>query len=394
LQNFKKQFIEKFGESEIPLSIALDSEFGIVYNESGYHNILPDDSFINHIVLNKRNLSPDVRLNAIDIHFNQKIIDAYRKNEYKIVLDKDKLPKTNDNWNNLPETMSFITEIVFTDGKQKILLNGGGGSTAANLIGRFTIGDPEIRNYAEQISAVDKKINEDVILAEIVHLSEARVGNITSRSSLYDYEIPYLAKSTKKADNQIPISDLVISINNTGNIVLRSISKNKKVIPRLTNAHNYGVNSTPIYLFLCDLQLEDKRKAIRLDLGNVSKLYKFIPRIEYKNIIFSKAIWNFTKEDLIPLFKTDYYENLKSNIKNLRTEWKIPRYINLIEGDNELLIDLENKRSIYVMLDVISKKEKISFEEFLFYDENQVVKRGDSNFTNQVIISIYKNHTN
>ncbi|WP_035653004.1 lantibiotic dehydratase family protein [Flavobacterium sp. ASV13] len=394
LQHFKKQFGEKFGESEIPLSIALDSEFGIAYNESMYHNILPDDSFINHMVLKKRNSLPDIKLNSTDIHLHEKITDAYRRNEYSIILDKDKLPRTNDNWDNLPETMSFITEFIFTDGKQKILLTGGGGSTAANLIGRFTIADPEIRNYAEQISAIDKKFNKDVVLAEIVHLSEARVGNITSRSSLYDYEIPYLAKSIKKIDNQIPITDLVVSVSDTGKIMLRSVSKNKKVIPRLINAHNYGFNNTPIYRFLCDLQLADKRKGIRLDLGNISKLYKFVPRVEYKDIIFRKATWNFNKEDLVSLFKTDNYNSLKETIKDLRTEWKIPRYINLIEADNELLIDLENKRSINVMLDIVSKKEKISLEEFLFSDENQIVQRGENNFTNQVIISIYKNHTN
>lgn len=394
LENFKKKFVEKFGESEIPLSIALDSEFGITYNESTYYNILPDDSFINHIVLKKRNSSSDIRLNSTDIHLHEKITEAYRRNDYSIILDKNKLPLTNENWDNLPETMSFITEVIFTDGKQKILLTGGGGSTAANLIGRFTLADPEIQNYAEQISAIDKKFNEDVILAEIVHLSEARVGNITSRSSLYDYEIPYLAQSTKKTDNQIPISDLAVSVSHIGKIMLRSLSKNKKVIPRLINAHNFGFNNTPIYSFLCDLQLADKRKGIRLDLGNISKLYKFVPRIEYKNIIFRKATWNFNKEDLNSLFKTSNYNNLKEIIKDLRTEWKIPRYINLIEGDNELLIDLENKRSINIMHDIISKKEKISFEEFLFSDENQIVKRGNSNFTNQIIISIYKNHTN
>jgi len=359
-----------------------------------YHNILPDDSFINHMVLKKRNSLPDIKLNSTDIHLHEKITDAYRRNEYSIILDKDKLPRTNDNWDNLPETMSFITEFIFTDGKQKILLTGGGGSTAANLIGRFTIADPEIRNYAEQISAIDKKFNKDVVLAEIVHLSEARVGNITSRSSLYDYEIPYLAKSIKKIDNQIPITDLVVSVSDTGKIMLRSVSKNKKVIPRLINAHNYGFNNTPIYRFLCDLQLADKRKGIRLDLGNISKLYKFVPRVEYKDIIFRKATWNFNKEDLVSLFKTDNYNSLKETIKDLRTEWKIPRYINLIEADNELLIDLENKRSINVMLDIVSKKEKISLEEFLFSDENQIVQRGENNFTNQVIISIYKNHTN
>lgn len=396
LTNFKKQFIDKFGESEIPLSLVLDPEFGIRYNESGFHNILPDDSFINHIVLNRQPSSslPEVRLNNIDIYLHQKISEAYRTGEQRIILEKDKLPQTNNNWNSLPETMSFITEFIFTDEKQKILLNGGGGSTAANLIGRFTIADEEIRSYAEEIISVDKNFNQDTILAEITHLSDSRVGNITSRSTLYEYEIPYLAKSSKKAENQIPISDLVVSVSHTGEIILRSISKNKKVIPRLINAHNYSFNNTPIYSFLCDLQATEKRKSIQLDLSNISKLYKFIPRIEYKNIIFKKASWNFNKEDLNNLLKTKNENTLIEAVHNIRKQWNIPQYICLIEADNEMLIDLENKRSINVMLDVISKKETITFDEFLFSDKNQIVKRGESDFTNQVIISIYKDQKN
>lgn len=46
-----------------------------------------------------------------------------------------------------------------------------------------------------------------------------------------------------------------------------------------------------------------------------------------------------------------------------------------------------------MMLDIIIKKDKIILEEFLFYHKNQIVKRDESNFTNQVIISIYKNKT-
>lgn len=394
LQNFKKQFIEKFGESEVPLSIALDTDSGILYKESPYHNILPDDSFINQIILNKKNITDDLRLNKLDLYFHEKILEAYRKDYSHITLDENELPQINNKWDDLPETISFITEFIITDNKQKILLRGGGGSTSANLFGRFSIADPEIDHFCKQIIEIDKKNNENVILAEISHLPEARIGNVISRSNFYDHEIPYLAKSIKNFENQIPVSDLVVSVNHYGEIILRSISKNKKILPRLINAHSYSNNSIPIYHFLSDLQIQNKRKGIILDLNNLSRVFKYIPRIEYKNIILKKANWFFTQADISILFKKIPFNQLKNEIQTFRTEWKIPRYINIIEGDNELLVDLENSRSFSMMLDIISKKDKIIFEEFLFFEKNQIAKRGDSDFTNQVIISIYKNHTN
>ncbi|WP_337967682.1 lantibiotic dehydratase family protein [uncultured Flavobacterium sp.] len=394
LHNFKKKFIEKFGESEIPLSIALDSDSGILYTESPYHNILPDDSFINQILLNKKNTNNDVRLNKLDLLLHEKILKSYKKDSQSIIIDKDELPHLNDKWDDLPETMSFLTEFVIKDGKQKILLNAGGNSTGANLFGRFSLADDEIDHFCKQITEADKRNSENVILADIGHLPEARIGNVSSRSKFYDYEIPYLAKSIQKFSNQIPVSDLAVSVNHLGEIVLRSVSKNKKVIPRLINAHNFNNNSTPIYHFLCDLQTQGKRNGMRLEINSLTKIFKHIPRIEYKNIILKKANWTFTQQDISLFFKKVPFDQLKNDIQAFREEWKIPRYINIVEGDHQLLVDFENSTSFAMMLDLISKKDSILFEEFLFSDEDQIVKRGESNFTNQVIISIYKNHTN
>lgn len=79
-----------------------------------------------------------------------------------------------------------------------------------------------------------------------------------------NYEIPYLAQSILPNDNQIPIDDLYISLQND-RLVLRSNKLNKEVKPNLTNAHNYSSNSLPVYHFLCDLYSENKRSGLYFD---------------------------------------------------------------------------------------------------------------------------------
>ena len=98
------------------------------------------------------------------------------------------------------------------------------------------------------------------------------------------------------SENQIPVSDLMISIRG-GEIILRSKIHNKRVIPRLTTAHNFGKQGLPVYKFLCDLQSQGMARPNNWDWGQLG-LLKRLPRVIYKNLIISKAQWRIEEEDL------------------------------------------------------------------------------------------------
>ena len=90
---------------------------------------------------------------------------------------------------------------------------------------------------------------------------------------------------------------MYLSIKN-GKLILRSKKHNKEVIPHLTNAHNYSNNSLPIYHFLCDYSNQNIRTSLFFDWGGLSKIYDFLPRVEYENIILSKAQWKINSEQI------------------------------------------------------------------------------------------------
>src|SRR6185295_823293 len=82
---------------------------------------------------------------------------------------------------------------------------------------------------------------------------EGRIGNISFRPLLREYEIPYLGCSGVARDRQIPVTDLYVSVR--GNrIRLRSATTGREIIPRMTNAHNFAWGSLGMYKFLCMLQ--------------------------------------------------------------------------------------------------------------------------------------------
>ncbi|MCE4065301.1 lantibiotic dehydratase family protein [Chryseobacterium gleum] len=391
LEKFIAKFKKRYEGREIPLSIALDNEIGIGYTSN--HHIIPGNHFLEkiHIPLPQKK-KEEIQWDAVSSLFHNKIMEAYKNQSRTICLTSTDIPiQENALWNDFADTFSLMTEMIYIDNQQKILFHGFSGASGANLFGRFCSSDPLLKEHAEAIINIEKEINKNSIIAEISHIPEARIGNVICRPSFTEYEIPYLSRSEKNENFQINIQDLMISVRNN-KILLRSKKLDKFIIPRLHTAHNFSSNSLPVYHFLCDLQNQENRFGLSLHLGQMEKKYKYIPRIEYKNIILKPAVWNLNIKDL-PLLsqKKSSGEELLKLMNCSREEWHLPQYVLLTEYDNELLINLENISSIKMMIDVIGKKENFTLKEFLYTDEHQLVKRDQDFFTNQFIFTFYNN---
>lgn len=391
LKDFTEAFYERYEDEEIQLVKALDVDIGIGYKQlkySGAINHLIDDLTLPQ----KRTANPSKLIwdEKLDF-FNSKIIEAYRKNSTKIILtDNDIKNFPSQQINDLPDTISFLVNIIGKKNNEKIVMNYGGGSSAGILSSRFSYSDREINLHVREILDIEKKINHGKILAEIVHLPEARLGNVISRNVNRDYEIPYLAKSSKGSENQIDISDLYISVRNN-KIKLRSKKLDKEIIPRLTCAHNYSKNSLPIYHFLCDIQTQNHRRDIGVKLGFLSKQFSFIPRIEYKNIIITPASWNLKNSQIKKILLTNNDDNLKKEVKYLLKEFKIPQFVYYVNGDNKLLINFNNIDSIKMFLKEVKNLTEFTISEFLFNENDEIVQSEGNSYTNEFVISFFNN---
>ena len=391
LIKFRDAFYSRYEEREMELSKVLDTEMGIGYSQSDDSGIL--SPLVDDLVIPMKSNTVSqrqIQWNSIDAIFHNKVIKAYQDNKYTIKLRESDFENLKDNWDDLPDTLSCMIELVFDEkGNQKIKFKGGGGSSAANLMARFCHGDSEIEEYVSEITSYEENLNYNKVLAEIVHLPESRVGNILMRPSFRKYEIPYLANSTKNTENQIPIEDLYISVENRNKVLLRSKKLDKEVLPRLTNAHNFSANSVPAYHFLSSLQNQNKRSGLFLNLGPFVNEYEFIPRIEYDNLILNPATWNLGKKNIQDLYDINDDDLLVERISTFKEKLRMPQFILLIEGDNELLINLNNANSIRVLLDQVKKKSKFKVTEFL-HDIPGLVSSENGYFTNQIVVSFFK----
>lgn len=392
LTKFSKSFYSKYEEKEMQLSKVLDIDLGIGYLQN--QRVRDNSPLIEDL-----NVTPNNEIkNIVDIKWtkiysilHKEIVKSIKSQKSIIYLNEETFKDFETLWEDLPDTISSIVQIVIVDGKEKIILENFSGSSAANLLGRFCHGDMNIHNYVEEIIKKEEELNKNKILAEIIHLPEARIGNILSRPSFRKYEIPYLAKSTKSDQHQIELNDLMISIKNSREIQLRSKKHNKIILPRLSNAHNYSSNSLPIYQFLCDMQGQGLRKTIGFNLTPFQEEFEYIPRVEYCNIILSVACWVLTKERFKYVLVNINNENkLFKLMKELRNQLKLPQYILLIEGDNELLINLNNLTSLKMFLEIIKNKNKFKITEFLFTEDTIIKDSNGENYTNEVVVSFYK----
>lgn len=390
LQNFVKSFRERYEEQEMPLAIALDAETGIGYGaytgQYSAHAPLLDDIVI------RGNTEPDtISWNKMRQFQVKRYLECIQQQQTEITLtdaDIDSLSAADDA--PVPDSFYLMGSIVsgsaqaIDEGDYLFDFSSCGGPSAANLLGRFCHGDDLLKEKVQECLREEARNNPDTIYAEIIHLPEARTGNILLRPQLRDYEIVYLGNGSVAADHQLPVTDLMVRVEHN-TIILRSRKFNKRVIPRLSTAHNFSMGSLPMYKFLCDLQFQQLHHATGWQ-WNLPLAAPFLPRVRYKKVILQKCTWTLHKKDHPSLVKQAGAQDHFRLFKDIRQTLGLPRYVSITERDNELFIDLDNESCVHLLVTTLLKKEEITLQEILQTPENCWITGPSGRFTNELII--------
>jgi lantibiotic biosynthesis protein len=387
LEDFKRKFTEKFDLNEVPLFQALDLEMGVGYGaKEGSDNLplLDEVGFVNK----RKEVSTEWNKT------NNLILKKYKeflksKNEIIEITDED-LESIKDKSNPInTAASSFLFCSILSKsseeldkGNYQFSLIGFGGPSAGNLLGRFSHGNSELSDLLNECLSEEQSLYGDTILAEIAHLPEARLGNVLMRPNFRKYEIPFLGKSSVDKSHQILVEDLMVSVKNN-RVILRSKRLNKEVIPRLTNAHNF-VLGLPIYRFLCDLQTQGLSRIFFWNWPSFTN-DAYLPRVQYKKLIMSRARWVFKKKNFPQL--NDKNLSIPEFINELRIIYKLPETILLSDADNELLIDFRSYESAEILVQALRKRDIIMYENLSGFD-NCFVDDENGKFTNEFIIPL------
>lgn len=390
LQQFKQQFLQQYDQREIPLMMALDSESGIGYGVATgeYASYTP---LIDDLVMPAGKQNDTVKWNAQTKFVLKHFISSRASQAAVISLTDEDLDElaTDPNKPELPPFLCLMgslmanSAVALDSGDFRFLLKACHGPNALALMGRFAAGNPQLENLLRDFTRKEQLLEKNRLLAEIVHLPEGRTGNVLLRPSLYDYEIPFLGKSSVPEDFQLPVSDLLVSVRDN-RVVLRSQRWQKEVLPRLTSAHNF-TRGLSAYKFLCDLQQQDAF-SLQWNWGILQE-EPFLPRVVYQQVILERARWYVTREAFEALLVSHPADEA---LLLLKAQRQLPVHVQLSEGDNDLLIDFSSAFGRMLLADKL-KKGNVILYEYLFNETTRLPANEQGAFCNEIIIPLCNN---
>ncbi len=382
LERLKRAWVERFDEREVRLLEALDAEDG-VGSELGTGtrgaSVLLDGLHFPEAD------PPPVAWGAREQCLLSLIVRAAQAGQTEVELaasDMQALRATSM----APSPAAFAVTATLAStaaGSIEVVVHSAIGPSSVRLMGRFCHTDPAIEAGVRHLIADEEALDPAAVHAEIVHLPEGRVGNVILRPVLRDYEIPVMGSSGADDARQLPLSDLTVQLVN-GSFVLRSTRLGVRVIPHMTTAHNYGGFGVGAYRFLCLLQADGQRASAAWSWGPLSRS-PFLPRVRLGAVVLSRAAWRLTRDEIASLQTRDVVGRFTA-VQHLRTARALPRWVVFGEGDNQLVVDLENVLAVDSLVQLLKEQDDATLEEWYPGPDRSVARGPEGVYASELIV--------
>ncbi|AKD55848.1 lantibiotic dehydratase [Spirosoma radiotolerans] len=381
LDAFRHRFFARYEHQSVPLLTALDPDLGVGYDSqpgvpTAWLDSLP--------WIASAPSAPTVT--PVSEHLLRLYSQAIRNRHFTITLsinDLDCILPVQLN-TALPASGYALGQLIRpADGHAPLfLLKGMGGPSAANLLGRFAHLSPELETSLRHCLQDEQASYPNVRLAELVHLPSARTGNVLRRPILREYEIPILTQSAVPEPQQLPLHDLFVNMPNGQQVVLYSKKLNQRIVPRLSTAHNVLSGGLMHYRFLYDLQHQEASLRVGWDWGMLTTM-PFLPRVQFQTVLLSRARWHLRLEDIGHNFGVDW------------TSWRLaqglPRFVLLVEGDNELVLDVETQAGRTLLQQTLKRDGQATLVEWLDATTESVVRSDDlKRWNHELLIPLHR----
>lgn len=385
LTRFAAVFTDRYEDMEVPLAEALDEESGIGFGAGGESSSLIED-------LEFPAPAQSRTWGSREAFLLERLCQALQNGDEEIVLGSADIEKLSEpDPLPLPDSFAAIAKVAtasqetLDQGDFRVLLEGVSGPSGAALLGRFCYSDKELRSHVLRYVRAEQSVRADIVLAEIVHMPGGGAGNIMARPLLREFEIPYLGVSGAPPQQQIPITDLMVSVRGD-RIRLRSARLGRDVIPRLTNAHHVKEQDPAVYRFLCLLQYQGIAGELIWTWGALSQA-PFLPRVVCGKLVLSAARWFVTKDELQEIDRESPLARFKA-IQTWRARRNIPSVVFLSDDKSALPVNFDNELSAESFAVLVRGCENATLVEMFPADPS--VRGTEDGFLHQLVVPFIK----
>jgi thiopeptide-type bacteriocin biosynthesis protein len=392
-KDFRRRFVDRYGEREVPFAEALDEEIGIGYRVG--RRLSSDGQPLLAGMPTPPSSAQGPAWTAADNHRLRLLIDALSSRK-PVELSRADLDTMRDPRRApLPDALS-VSVVLAADsaeaidrGDFRLLVRGVAGPSGARTIGRFCDVLSSVEACVREHVQAEQALRPDVIYAEIVHLPEGRVGNVVARPLLRPYEIAFLGASGADHEHQIRLDELTLAVEGD-RVVLRCPRLGLEVVPRLTSAHNALMGGLPAYRFLAALEQQGVSGGVGWSWGPLQAA-RFLPRVTMGRLVLSRAQWSLDAAEVTELSRPSTIEGRYQAVQQLRRMRDLPRRVVLATGDRELPVDLDTLAGTELFA-YESRKTQVLYEQFPV-NEDQPLTSDAGRFTHQLVVPLVRNRT-
>ncbi|MCY1003614.1 lantibiotic dehydratase [Myxococcus sp. MISCRS1] len=388
LGRFRQRLLERYEGRPVPLLEALDEESGVGFMTSRGPGAGTGPLLAGFFFPGKGG-QEGPRWEPRWTHLLHRLESVRRSGAVELVLDESDLQALEARRPaRLPESFGVVGTVLADSpeaveaGRFRFLLENVHGPSGALYLGRFCHGDKELEAAVRRYLQAEEALRPDALFAEVVHMPEGRVGNILCRPALREHDLVFLGRSGLPESSQLPMTDLWVSVEGH-RIVLRSGREGREVVPRLTNAHNFGARGLGAYRFLGALQSQDV-DALRFEWGPLSDA-PFLPRVAHGRLVLSPATWR-VRGDTLKAWGAARGVARFEAVQRHRDEARLPRWVCLSDADNQLPVDLDNVLSVESLVQVVKARPYATLEELLPGPGDVCIEGETGRYSHEVVI--------
>ena len=340
LSEFCRTFRVRWGEREMPLGHVLDEKDGIVFPAKSGPG------------LEEPRGSEDGRDAWLQALLRRAVVTRR-----EVVLDEGDLGGPEGVSRNsatacLPDVLSATVRLGRRDGALEILLMSIDTPMDVGPLGRYRRLNANIDEMLKDELTFEATLHPGALLADVAPLIGGR--NARSFHPVREHEIACLGLGGPAPGRQIRIDDLMVSVHGE-RVILRSRRLGREIVPRLRRARDVTLIESSCYRFFAALQSQgtDSISWSWAELANSS----WLPRVRVGKVVVAREQWVLDErslQELAEAWKGETNDAQRARVfaaaHALRGRLALPRYVALLDSDNEQFVDFHHMLSVYAFV--------------------------------------------